>query len=239
MANPAGESKDEILKLDFDRRLMLQFRGSVVTSDAGLLAYRELDDALGLTAMAGETLADGRTGKNGRHALVGLLRQSVFGRLAGYEDFKPKCKVVPYGNHRPKLRNPEGMTRRLLMIGFEYVVPASQRDNTLKEKLQAEAPGILAWMIRGCLEWQRDGLNPPDEVKAATAEYFAKQGVVNRWLEECCERTGNQDDRETSTALYKFYKEWCKENGETSLSQNPFSQSLSENIRRDYKVFGA
>ena len=86
MANPAGESKDEILKLDFNRRLMLQFRGSVVTSDAGLLAYRELDDALGLTAMAGETLADGRTGKNGRHALVGLLRQSVFGRLAGYED---------------------------------------------------------------------------------------------------------------------------------------------------------
>src|ERR1700692_495952 len=86
MANPAGESNDEALKLDFDRRLMLQFRGSVVTSDAGLLAYRELDDALGLSAVAGEQLADPRTGKNGHHALVGLLRQSVFGRLAGYED---------------------------------------------------------------------------------------------------------------------------------------------------------
>jgi hypothetical protein len=65
---------------------MLQFRGSVVTSDAGLLAYRELGDALGLSAMAGETLADTRTGKIGRHALFGLLRQSVFGRLAGYDD---------------------------------------------------------------------------------------------------------------------------------------------------------
>jgi hypothetical protein len=57
----------------------------MVTSDAGLLAYRALDDALGLTTIAGETLADARTGKNGRHALVGLLRQSVFGRLAGYD----------------------------------------------------------------------------------------------------------------------------------------------------------
>ena len=86
MANPAGESACEALRLDFERRLMLQFRGSVVTSDAGLLAYRELDDALGLSAMAGEALADTRTGKNGRHALVGLFRQAVFGRLAGYED---------------------------------------------------------------------------------------------------------------------------------------------------------
>jgi hypothetical protein len=76
---------DEVLKLDFDRRDSAVSR-LVVTSDAGLLLYRELDNALGLSTMAGETLADARTARNGRHALVGLLRPSVFGRLAGYED---------------------------------------------------------------------------------------------------------------------------------------------------------
>ena len=86
MADPTGEADRDALRLDFDRRLMLQFRGSVITSDGGLLAYRELDDAVSLTDTGADALADARTGKNGRHLLVGLLRQSVFGRLAGYED---------------------------------------------------------------------------------------------------------------------------------------------------------
>src|SRR5260370_42569540 len=100
MAHAAGESEWNALGLNFDRRLILQFRGSVVTSDAGLLAYRDLDDALGLTGLAGEMLADARTGKNGRHALVGLLRQSVFGRLAGYEDMNDAERL----RHDPAIR---------------------------------------------------------------------------------------------------------------------------------------
>jgi hypothetical protein len=86
MGDPTGEADKGALRLDFDRRLLLQFRGSAITSDAGLLAYRELDDTLGLTDTGADALADARTGKNGRHRLAGLLRQSVFGRLAGYED---------------------------------------------------------------------------------------------------------------------------------------------------------
>jgi hypothetical protein len=72
MLHPRGESKGEALRLDFDRRLMLRGRGSVITSDGGLLAYRELDDALGLTDTGADTLADARTGKNGRHLMGGL-----------------------------------------------------------------------------------------------------------------------------------------------------------------------
>jgi hypothetical protein len=67
LTNRTGEADNSLLRLDFDRRVMLHFRGSVVTSDAGLLAYRELDDVLNLSASAGDRLADARTGKNGRH----------------------------------------------------------------------------------------------------------------------------------------------------------------------------
>ena len=83
MAHPMGERESGGLRLDFDRRLKLEFHGSKVTSDAGLLPFRELDDALGLTETAGDRLVDPRTGKNGQHGMVGLFRQSTFGRFGG------------------------------------------------------------------------------------------------------------------------------------------------------------
>ena len=81
-----GESTDSRTTLRFDRRLRLEFHGSTITSDAGLLACRELDDALGLTETATACLQESRGGRNVQHQLVALLRQSVYIRLAGYED---------------------------------------------------------------------------------------------------------------------------------------------------------
>ena len=81
-----GESSDTLLKLQFDRRVRLDFRGATITSDAGLLACRELDAALGLTETANDYLHESRTGRNVQHRLLPLLRQSVYSRLAGYED---------------------------------------------------------------------------------------------------------------------------------------------------------
>jgi hypothetical protein len=81
-----GEAKEPPLSPIFDRRIKLEFHGARITSDGGLLAYRELDDALGLTDIAITKLLDGRRGRNTRPKLGGLFRRSVFGRLAGYED---------------------------------------------------------------------------------------------------------------------------------------------------------
>jgi Transposase DDE domain group 1 len=86
MADTTGEGKESPLRVAFDRRIKLEFHGARMTSDGGLLAYRELDDTFGLTAIAALRLAEGRRGKNIRHRLLGLLRQAVYGRLAGYED---------------------------------------------------------------------------------------------------------------------------------------------------------
>ena len=81
-----GDAKNDDLRVGFDSRLKLSFCGSKVTSDAGLLAYRELDEALGLTEMGADVLTDSRLGTNKQHLLVPLLRQSIYSRLAGYED---------------------------------------------------------------------------------------------------------------------------------------------------------
>jgi hypothetical protein len=89
-----GEKVQEALRLQFDKRLRLEFQGARITSDAGLLACRELDEALGLTEVALNYVRDTRGGRNVQHELVPLLRQSVYSRLAGYEDTNDAARLA-------------------------------------------------------------------------------------------------------------------------------------------------
>jgi hypothetical protein len=100
MDRATGEAHEAALRVAFDPRLKLEFHGSRVTSDAGLLAFCELENALRLTELAGEGLTDTRTGQNSRHTLIAQLRQSVFGRVAGYEDVNDADRLA----HDPALR---------------------------------------------------------------------------------------------------------------------------------------
>jgi hypothetical protein len=81
-----GDSQNDTVRVDFDHQIKLEFHGSTVTSDAGLLAYRELDDALTLITTAASELHDTCTGQSTQHSLLAWLRQSISSRLAGYEE---------------------------------------------------------------------------------------------------------------------------------------------------------
>lgn len=99
--------------------------------------------------------------------------------------FRPQLKLVIAGNHPPRLQNvDEAMRRRLLIVPFR--VKPAQPDRHLEDKLQQELPQILSWCIEGCLEWQRDGLNPPNSVRLASEEYFQGQDTFGEWLAERC-----------------------------------------------------
>ncbi len=81
-----GDGEKTPLRLQFNPKIQLEFRGATITSDAGLLPFRELDDTLGLTPIASDYLQESRTGRNIRHHLAPLIRQSIYSRLAGYDD---------------------------------------------------------------------------------------------------------------------------------------------------------
>ncbi|MFC7552649.1 phage/plasmid primase, P4 family [Pseudoroseomonas wenyumeiae] len=133
-----------------------------------------------------------------------FMRQDFF-------TYQPQFKLTIIGNHKPVLKNlDEAMRRRMNLVPFTRK-PVT-KDLELKEKLKAEWPAILAWMIEGCLLWQRDGLTRPPAVEEATAEYFAEQDYFARWLAECCILDATLSAK-PATLLGNFHQ-WCQANGE-------------------------
>jgi putative DNA primase/helicase len=141
--------------------------------------------------------------------------------------FRPTFKLLFAGNHRPGLRNvSEAMRRRINLVPFRVTIPEEKRDPLLLQKLRQEWPGILAWAIEGCMEWQRIGLAPPESVRAATADYLSDEDVLALWIEEAIE--GDAGGFVRVADLHGSYKTWAQRFDERFQGLKRFSQVLED-----------
>jgi putative DNA primase/helicase len=147
-----------------------------------------------------------------------FMRQDFF-------EFIPQFKLIISGNHKPSLRSVnEAIRRRFNLLPFAVTIPEEERDIELTEKLKAEWPGILAWMIEGCLEWQEIGLAPPRCVTEATENYLAGEDATQMFLDDCC--TLGREKWTASDDLFKEWRNWAEAHGEFVGSTKRFGQSL-------------
>lgn len=150
-------------------------------------------------------------------------------------EFAPVCKLWFSGNHKPPLRNPDAAMRRRMNLVPLTFVPAKP-DTGLTDALMAELSGILAWAIKGCLDWQRIGLNPPSIVTKATDEYFVAQDSLAEWLDTQCER----DPRTwtTTRTLFSDYRAWMLERGEEPGTEKAFSDAMQKHAAKEKQRAG-
>lgn len=153
-------------------------------------------------------------------------------------DFIPAFKIWLSTNHKPVVRGTdEAIWDRLKLVPFNVRIPEGDQDKRLRAKLLAEAPGILAWMVQGCLAWQQDGLTEPEEVKEATSDYRSEMDLLGRFFEEHC--FFSPGSTATAKALFATYLAWCGLNSEKPMSQTWFGRRLGERgFRRDKKEHG-
>jgi putative DNA primase/helicase len=146
---------------------------------------------------------------------------------AEWFDFRPTHKLYLSTNHKPEIRGTDAaIWRRIRLVPWSVTIPPEEQDKKLPAKLRAELPGILAWIVQGCLEWQRIGLQPPEEVRRATGRYRAEMDVLAAFIDEECNVVDHA--RATAKALYGAYKAWCEDNGERPESQRRFGSRLKE-----------
>jgi putative DNA primase/helicase len=148
-----------------------------------------------------------------------FMRQDFF-------TYKPQFKLVIAGNNKPSLRSvDEAVRRRFNIIPFTVTIPRAERDLHLTEKLKPEWSGIFQWAIDGCLEWQKQGLNPPRAVLAATEEYLSEEDGIARWIEDCCITEKNLWGM--GVKLWESWKRWSETNNERTGTRKSFAQEIT------------
>jgi putative DNA primase/helicase len=146
---------------------------------------------------------------------------------AEWFDFKPTHALHLSTNHKPEIRGTDpAIWRRIRLIPWAVTIPPNEQDKKLTEKLRGELPGILAWVVRGCSEWLRQGLKAPEEVRQATKAYRAEMDVLAAFLADCCVR--GDDEEAFAGELWGAWKRWSEETGEQTGSQKRFGGRLAE-----------
>jgi putative DNA primase/helicase len=199
-----------------------------------------------LARLVGARLVTALETEQGRHWAESRIKSLTGGdRVAArfmrqdFFEFKPQFKLFIAGNHQPLLRTvDEAIKRRFNMVPFSVTIPPEERDPELAEKLKAEWPGILQWLIDGCIAWQEQGrLAPPDAVTTATNSYMETQDAMAAWLEECCDVRGSYSD--TASKLYASWKAYAAAMGEEPGSSKSFGSSLeTKGFRRKHTKNG-
>lgn len=155
-------------------------------------------------------------------------------------EFEPTHKLWLSTNHKPEIRGTDyAIWRRIRLIPFNVQFTDDsdpRKDPTMEDRLMAELPGILAWAVQGCLDWQKHGLGMAEAVKSATAGYQADMDVLAAWLADCCVIHRNAKAR--ASALYRAYADWCEQSGEHAENQRKFGQRLSERGLQRYSNDG-
>jgi putative DNA primase/helicase len=206
-------------------------RTSPIETFTASAAERHPTDVAGLRGArlvtAAETEEGRRWAESKVKSLTGGDRIAARFMRQDFFEFTPTFKLIVAGNHKPGLRSvDEAIRRRFHLVPFLVTIPPEEREGTLSESLKLEWPGILAWAIDGCLEWQECGLAPPPAVQAATAAYLEAEDAVATWIQEVCERDENV--WESSTVLYRSWKTWAERAGEHAGSLKKFSQRLED-----------
>jgi putative DNA primase/helicase len=135
-------------------------------------------------------------------------------------EFQPSHKIFLAANHKPVIRGTDhAVWRRIKLVPFTVTISEDQKDKHLGDKLKAESSGILTWAVRGCLDWQANGLGEPDEVRQATAEYQAEQDTLAAFIRECC--FVHQDAKCRSSALLDAYHLFTGDKTMTSQTLGP------------------
>jgi putative DNA primase/helicase len=195
--------------------------GDAIPNDLAQLAGRRL--VIAVEAEAGHRLAEGLI----KQATGGDRLTARFMR-AEYFSFEPTFKIFIASNHRPQIRGTDrAIWSRIKLVPFTVTIPDDQQDRHLAEKLKAELPGVLAWAVRGCLDWQAHGLDEPEEVRAATETYKSDMDVLGTFIRDCCV-TLEPAAWVASGPLYQRYEGWCHAGGERAMSKRAFGIRLIE-----------